>query len=157
VEVREEEGGSPSRAGPIPIPIPITITGKQPGREFAENLGMEFEHERLDVYKAAVGFLVVADEIAGQFPIGRRYLSDQLRRAALSILLNISEGLGEFSAADKARFYRMARRSGTECAAILDAGRLLELADPDRVEEGRRLLHRVYAMLTAMILKVSGP
>ena len=86
-----------------------------------------FTHERLDVYRVALDFLVLADHHAAALPRGRAYLADQLRRAALSIVLNIAEGAGEFASADKARFYRMARRSGTECAAILDSCRVLRL------------------------------
>jgi four helix bundle protein len=116
-----------------------------------------FEHERLDVYRAAIDFLVVADEIATGLPRGRGYLVDQLRRAATSIPLNIAEGAGEFSPGDKARFYRMARRSATECAAILDASRALNLADSQLLSNGRALLLRVVAMLTAMVLRLNDP
>ena len=116
----------------------------------------EFEHERLDVYQAAIQFLVQADSIAGELPRGRSYLADQLRRAASSISFNIAEGAGEFAAADKARFYRIARRSATESAAILDACRVLALVDEVSSQVGRGLLLRVVAMLTAMVVKISG-
>jgi four helix bundle protein len=116
----------------------------------------EFEHERLDVYQAAIQFLALADTIAGQLPRGRSYLADQLRRAASSISFNIAEGAGEFAAADKARFYRIARRSATESAAILDACRVLALTDEASSQASRGLLLRVVAMLTAMVLKISG-
>ena len=96
----------------------------------------DFEHERLDVYRAAIEFLVIADEIATSLPKGRAYLVDQLRRAATSIALNIAEGAGEFSPGDKVRFYRMARRSATECAGILDA---CHLADLELLSRGRTL------------------
>ena len=116
----------------------------------------EFEPERLDVYQAAIQFLVQADSIAGELARGRSYLADQLRRAASSISFNIAEGAGEFAAADKARFYRIARRSATESAAILDACRVLALADEVSSQVGRGLLLRVVAMLTAMVVKISG-
>jgi len=116
----------------------------------------EFEHERLDVYRAAIQFLVLADDKASALPRGRAYLADQLRRAASSICLNIAEGAGEFAPGDKARFYRMARRSATECAAILDACRALTLVEESQLEAGRLLLLRIVAMATAMVLKLSG-
>ena len=87
----------------------------------------EFEHERLDVYKAAIELLVLADAVAATLPRGRGYLADQLRRAASSISFNIAEGAGEFASDEKARFYRMARRSAIESAAIFDACRVLSL------------------------------
>ena len=71
--------------------------------------------------------------------------------------LNIAEGAGEFSPGDKARFYRMARRSATECAAILDACRATELAELDLLFKGRTLLLRIVAMLTAMVLRLNDP
>src|SRR5262249_38972147 len=116
----------------------------------------DFPHERLDVYRAAIDFLALSEEIANQLPKGRAYLVDQLRRASLSVSLNVAEGAGEYAHADKARFYRMARRSGTECVAILDACRRLKLIDEAILTEGRELLHRVVSMLTALVVRLSG-
>ncbi|MSP60802.1 MAG: four helix bundle protein [Myxococcales bacterium] len=96
----------------------------------------------------------VADEIAGDLPRGRAYLADQLRRAATSIPLNIAEGAVEFAAAEKARFHRIARRSATECAALFDVCRTLRLASNHRLVNGRGLLLRIDAMLTAMVLRL---
>ena len=115
-----------------------------------------FQHEKLDVYQKSVEFLSTAEEVARALPKGRAYLADQLRRAALSITLNVAEGAGEFAAPDKARFYRMARRSATESAAILDACRTLALVHPHELSVGRVALLRIVAMLTAMVLRVSG-
>ena len=112
---------------------------------------MQFDHERLDVYMAAVDFVAVAHRILSTLPPGHGDLADQLRRAATSIVLNIAEGAGEFSKAEKARFYRIARRSGTECAAVLDVAVRLELAKPAHCEPARELLLRVVSMLTNMV------
>ena len=115
-----------------------------------------FEHERLDVYRTSIEFLALSDQMASALPRGRAYLADQLRRAASSIPLNIAEGAGEFAAADKARFYRFARRSATESAAIIDALAALELTAESLRTCGRGLLLRIVAMLTAIVLKISG-
>jgi four helix bundle protein len=64
------------------------------------------------------------------------YLADQIRRAASSIPLDIAEGAGASAAADKARFYRIARRSATESAAILDVCLALNIANFDAVQKG---------------------
>jgi hypothetical protein len=47
-------------------------------------------------------------------------LRDQLRRAALSVPLNIAEAAGRSSQPDAARHYAIARGSTMECAAVLD-------------------------------------
>ena len=106
-----------------------------------------FDHERLDVYAVAIDFVVLANEVVERLPRGRGYLADQLQRAATSIPRNIAEGAGEYSGAEKARFYRIARRSATECAAILDVAQRLRLVEDERYEAGRGLLLRVVSML----------
>ena len=109
-----------------------------------------FDHERLDVYTAGIEFVVLADDVVEHLPRGRGYLADQLQRAATSIVLNIAEGAGEFSDPEKARFYRMAKRSATECTAVLDVVGRLKLSPPDRLRTGRQVLLRIVSMLTKM-------
>jgi len=116
----------------------------------------QFDHERLDVYRAAIEFVASADELAAHLPRGRGYLSDQLQRATISIPLNIAEGAGEFSRRDKARFYRIASRSATECAAILDVCRLLNLVDERMLNTSRNLLLRIVSMLTRIVQSGTG-
>ena len=115
----------------------------------------ELAHERLDAYKASIDFLAIADEVSGSLPKGRAYLADQLRRAATSIALNIAEGAGEFAAREKARFYRMARRSATECGAVLDVCARLGLGGAaQRLATGKALVHRIVSMLTVLVKRL---
>ena len=107
----------------------------------------QFDHEKLDVYHLATDFFVVADGIIAELPKGLSKLADQLTRAALSISANIAEGAGEFSPDDKARFYRMACRSATECAAILDAAQKVGIAAEQPATDGRNKLLRIVSML----------
>src|SRR5215470_13359967 len=88
-----------------------------------------FDHERMDVYRRALQFVRLAASIRHGLVPGHASLADQLDRAAVSIALNIAEGAGEFARKEKARFYRIARRSATESAAVLDVAQALELAD----------------------------
>jgi four helix bundle protein len=111
----------------------------------------EFDHEKLDVYQCAIDYVVLADDIVQRLPRGRAYLGEQLQRASTSIPLNIAEGAGEFSPKEKARFYRIAKRSATECAAIMDVCRRLNLIEPSRFDDGRELLLRIVAMLTKLV------
>lgn len=112
-----------------------------------------FDHEKLDVYRAAIEFVVLIDKIVDQFPRGRAYLADQLLRAGSSIPLNIAEGAGEYSGSEKIRFYRMAKRSATECAGIFDICKQLGMMDEGHFIKGRELLVRIVAMLTKMAQK----
>jgi four helix bundle protein len=109
------------------------------------------DHEKLTVYQVSVEFVVLADEVVEHIPRGRAYLSDQLQRAALSISLNIAEGAGEYSIDEKARFYRMAKRSATECAGVLHVCQRLHLIDENRYMKGRELLIGIVSMLIKMV------
>lgn len=108
------------------------------------------DHEKLTVYQVAIEFVVLADEVIEHLPRGRGYLSDQLQRAALSIPLNIAEGAGEYAIDEKARFYRMAKRSATECAGVLDVCQRLRLVEENRYMKVKELLVGIVAMLIKM-------
>lgn len=111
----------------------------------------DFDHEKLDVYGAAIELIILVDDIVEHLPRGRAYLADQLQRAGSSVPLNIAEGAGEYSDQEKGRFYRMAKRSATECASIFDICRKLQLIDEERLLKGRHLLIRIVSMLTKLI------
>jgi len=107
-------------------------------------------HEELDVYQAAIAFLALVTLLLGRLPRGEGEVGQQLRRAALSIPLNIAEGYGKRTPRDRARFYDIARGSAHECGAILDVSKVLGLLDAPRHEEGKELLHRIVSMLVRM-------
>ncbi len=107
-------------------------------------------YQRLDVYQCAVRALALSARINDAIPKGYGMLSDQLRRAALSIVLNIAEGAGRPSAADAARFYGMARGSAMECAAVLDACAAVGLGEEEIQTEASELFVRIVEMLTRM-------
>ena len=89
----------------------------------------------MDVYRVAIEFIGTASTIAKVLPQGRAYIAEQLNRAALSI---------------KKRFYRMAKRSATECAAILDVCKSLELAESELIDVGKEQLDRIVSMLVRL-------
>ena len=86
--------------------------------EYDEGL---FGFEKLDAYQRAVEFLAVAVRVIEGLTAGQHPIADQLRRAALSVPVNVAEGVGRTSAADRRRHYAIARGSAMECAAILNA------------------------------------
>ncbi len=100
----------------------------------------------LDVYRCAVTLLPKAYAIAKKLD---SEMAGQLRRAALSINLNIAEGPGRFER-DQRKFLVTARGSALECAAVLDAMQALGLTDP-QITDSDALLIRIVSMLTKMI------
>jgi four helix bundle protein len=104
------------------------------------------------VYRCAVTFLGRAAPLAERMPKGYASLGDQLRRAALSVPLNIAEGNGKLGGGST-QHYAIARGSALECAAIVDACDALGFASAEQLAPLRELLERIVSMLTKMVLK----
>ena len=59
-------------------------------------MGMDhLDHENLDVYRCSLEFLALVFHLLVRLPRGEREIRDQLKRAAMSIPLNIAEGAGK--------------------------------------------------------------
>ena len=108
------------------------------------------DHEKLDVYRLAIDFLSLSTRLLDHLPASRREIRLQLERAAMSVPLNIAEGCGKPTRAERARFHGIARGSAMECGALLDVLRLTGNASPADVETGKVMLVRIVAMLTKM-------
>ncbi len=113
-----------------------------------------FDFERLEVFRLAVRAARLGDRLGQAIARTHLHVSDQLRRASFSIPLNIAEGGGEFRPKEKARFYRMAKRSATECAAIEVVLRAEGVLPQDAAKELRGLLLSIVRMLTRMIVEL---
>ena len=107
-------------------------------------------YERLDVYQCAIKFLSLAHQICGSLPKGNADLVDQIRRASMSIPLNIGEGAGKRTKPDCRKYFDIARGSARECSAAVDVCRTLELIGTDQATPAKELLHRIVAMLTKL-------
>ena len=70
---------------------------------------MEFRFERLNAWKQAREIVKIVYRIVKRFPPEERYaLSDQIRRAAVSVASNIAEGSGRTHKNDRVRFVEIA-------------------------------------------------
>jgi len=107
-------------------------------------------YERLDVYRVAIEFVAVVSPALEKTRRDHAALYDQLRRASLSIPLNIAEAAGKVSSPDRARFYAISPGSAMECGAILDIAAILGTIDAPLIARGKRLLVRLVAMLSKM-------
>ena len=75
------------------------------------NENYQLHHEKLEVYQSAIRFLIKSIAISKGIPRGYGEINDQLKRASLSIPLNISEGYAKSSSKEKKRFLDIARGS----------------------------------------------
>jgi four helix bundle protein len=109
-----------------------------------------FGHERLDVYREAIGFIawltILLEEGAGTGDI-----KDQLERASSSISLNIAEGNGKYSVKDRCRFFDTAHASALECAAALDVLVARKRVSHERIRAGKQSLQGIVRMIMGLI------
>jgi len=69
----------------------------------------------MGVWQKSFALLLDVYNLIKKFPADERYaLTDQLRRAANSVVHNLAEGYGRFESKDKTRFYKIARGSAFE-------------------------------------------
>jgi four helix bundle protein len=113
-----------------------------------------FDHERLNVYQEAVAFCGWVGDLLNELT-AKAATKDQLDRASTSIPLNIAEGDGKFSNADRARFLEIARGSALECAACLDVLLARKLVASDRMIPVKEQLIRIVNMLVGMLKRFS--
>jgi len=108
------------------------------------------DFENLDVYRCAIEFLSLALRVASKLPRGESELRAQLKTAAMSVPLNIAEGTGKPSAADRAHAHAIARGSAMECGALVDVCVIAGYISPDEARHGKELIVRTVSMLSKM-------
>ena len=75
-------------------------------------------HKKLDVWKRALTLAEMTYRLTASFPAEERFgLSSQMRRAAVSVLSNISEGSARRTTAEYIQFLHIARGSLAELDA----------------------------------------
>lgn len=78
-------------------------------------------HQKLDVYVSVRKLVIECYNITSIFPPEEKFgIVSQIRRAALSVYLNIAEGASRKSNLERKRFFEIGRRSLIEIDAALD-------------------------------------
>ena len=104
-----------------------------------------FQFQKLDSYQVAKQVCVQVHALK----IGQRELRDQAERAALSVFLNLSEGLAGRQSGVRKRHFAIALGSLGEVSAALDMAVALGLVREDA--ELTSLVSRLGAMLGALL------
>ena len=98
---------------------------------------LELAHTRMPVFLTAKKLLIECYKVTQLLPAEEKFnLVQQIRRAALSVYLNIAEGSSRTSETERKRFYEIARSSVVEVDTALD---FCELQYHCRKEDMKRL------------------
>ena len=113
---------------------------------------LQLNHQKLDVFATAKSFTLECYRFTKLLPAEERFnMIQQIRRAALSVCLNIAEGASRKSAAERKRYYEVARGSIIEIDAALDVSAELKYCDKENLQLLGGLMQRTFSMLSKML------
>lgn len=113
-------------------------------------------YKDLDVWKKSFTFCLLIYRVTKFFPKEEQYgLVSQIRRAAVSIPSNISEGSKRGTKKDFCQFLRVAQGSGAELETQLLLAQGLDYLSQTDFASASLLLDDVMKMLTVFIKKLS--
>lgn len=108
-------------------------------------------HEKLDVWKKSVDFVVDVYKATEKFPTDERFgLTSQVRRASVSIPANIAEGAGRKSNKEFINFLSIAQGSASEVSTEILIAYRLEYIDLERFTELNDNLDNIGRMITGL-------
>ncbi len=115
-------------------------------------MGYERPYERMVVWQRSDEYLKLVYRATKDFPSEERFgIVSQWRRAALSIVLNIVEGLARSTKKDKARFLLISRGSLAECTYLGDISRALGYLSVEQYNEIEQVRGRASFLLQRTI------
>ncbi len=112
---------------------------------------MRYNFEKLEIWALALKGIDVTDHMTEKFPKREKYiLEDQIKRAALSIALNIAEGSGRGTKPDFRRFIRNAIGSLLEVVAGMRVATHKKYIDEESTKPADETFEKLYFKLVAM-------
>jgi four helix bundle protein len=113
---------------------------------------LELSHTKLDVFKVSKEFSILCYKEIKNFPHEEKFaMVSQIRRAALSVHLNLAEGASRKSAAERRRFYEIARGSLIEVDTAFDLAVELNYTNKESLKDIGVLMIRCFQLLSRMI------
>ncbi|MGZ5189457.1 MAG: four helix bundle protein [Flavisolibacter sp.] len=115
---------------------------------------LQLNHQRLDIYKVAKEFVLESYKITRLFPSDERFsLAQQIRRAAISVHLNIAEGCSRKSIAERKRYFEISRGSMIEMDAAFDIASALGHCSKQDMGQLEAYTIRCFSMICKMMNK----
>ena len=113
---------------------------------------LTLNHQKLDIYQASRSFVFECYRLSKALPAEEKFgMISQIRRAALSVHLNIAEGASRRSEVERKRYYEVARGSVIEIDAALDVANMLEYLNNIDTKQLGELLVRCFRILSGLI------
>lgn len=112
---------------------------------------LQLNHKRLRVWKLRVEFIANIYGLTKKYPAAEKYgLVSQMRRAAVSVSSNVSEGASRSSIKERKRFYEVARSSLVEVDTQLEISNKLNLISSEDLQLVSGQMVSLFSMLTKL-------
>ena len=113
-------------------------------------------YRKLEVYEKSYRSAVEIYRMTADFPKEERYgVTDQMRRASVSIALNVAEEYARRESQEELkRFLRMAVGSAAEMQVLIDFAREFGYIREERYKEAKEAYETIGKMLNAFIRKL---
>lgn len=113
---------------------------------------LQLSHTKLPIYSESQKLALESYRLTKQFPTDEKYaMVKQIRRAALSVHLNIAEGSSRKSDSERKRYYEIARGSVIEIDAALDVAFQLTYCNMEAIKLLGELIVSCFKQLSGMI------
>jgi four helix bundle protein len=113
---------------------------------------LQLAHTKLDVYQLSQELAVECYRITWKFPVDERFaLVQQIRRAATSVHLNLSEGCSRKSQSERNRYFEISRGPVIEIDSAFEIALKLEYVILDDLQTLGNCIAKTFKLLTGMI------
>ena len=114
---------------------------------------LNLSHKKLEVWKLSNELVKQLYKLTDNFPKNEIFgITNQIRRAAVSIASNLAEGCARKSSVEKKRFFEIARSSLVEIDTQLEISSELKYIDKIEMDKLNEIFNKLFAKLSRLIL-----
>jgi len=115
---------------------------------------LQLSHTKLDVYQFSQQLALECYKVTKKFPADERFaLVQQIRRAAISVHLNIAEGCSRKSQNERNRYFEIARGSVIEIDSAIGMSFKLAYVVYEEIQSLGDAIIKTFKLLTGLIKK----
>lgn len=115
---------------------------------------LQLAHTKLDVYQFSQQLALECYKVTKQFPTDERFaMVQQIRRAAISVHLNIAEGSSRKSEAERNRYFEISRGSVIEIDSAIGIAFKLDYVKMEDIRNLGDSIIKTFKLLSGMIKK----
>ena len=113
---------------------------------------LQLAHTKLNVYQFSQELALECYRVTKQFPSDERFaMVQQIRRAAISVHLNLAEGSSRKSLAERNRYFEISRGSVIEIDSAIGIAFKLEYVKIEEIRALGETIIKTFKLLSGMI------